>query len=404
MLVVVLSVVGCSSSGGSGGGGGVVGADVACSTTANDSVQTGGGWSRIHSETNGTSTYHLVNLTRQSTSTVNPLTMDYMVHEPPGGSPTALVVLIAGGQLTAGIEGTDGLTPTLAGGNFLVRSAHLFAAQGYRVLTIDRPSDYLDYTFGSGSGWAYDTYRISTEHAVDLSQVINEVNSLDNLPVVIAGTSRGTISAVAQHKLASVLALSAPLTAGNGSPIGSVGVLPSSVSEPVHVSWHVLDECSVTTPTDAQTLVSNLPDAIGVSISGGFASAASTSTCNADHYHGFPGIESCAVGQVTDWIATEVAALPSVRPQASAVADSTTMDTGKDIDLTGAATAGAAGALTYSLPHGSTSLGGSVTIAGNTVTYTPPMGMNSFVDTFVYVVEEAGGGASHNVVAVTINP
>ena len=154
-IVSVISLVACSSGGGGGGGGG---ADVACSSTANDSVQTGGGWSRIRSESTGV--YGQVNLTRESLTTPG-ITMDYMVHEPPG-APTALIVLIAGGQLTAGIEGLNGIgiAPSSAGGNFLVRSAHLFAAQGYRVLTIDRPSDFFDYTMGGGSGFAYDNYRI----------------------------------------------------------------------------------------------------------------------------------------------------------------------------------------------------------------------------------------------------
>ncbi len=403
-ILSVMSLVACSSGGGGGGGGS--GADVACSSTANDSVQTGGGWSRIRSESTGV--YGFANLARQTLGASGPtLTMDYMVHEPPGAA-TALIVLIAGGQLTAGIEGLNGIgnAPTSAGGNFLVRSAHLFAAQGYRVLTIDRPSDYFDYTMGSGSGFAYDSYRISMAHAVDLSQLINAVNSADNLPVVIAGTSRGTISAVAQHKLGSLLALSAPLTGGaNGTPIGSsTVVLPANVTESVHVSWHVLDGCNVTTPADAQTLVGDLPDAVGVSISGGFASAASTSPCNADHYHGFPGIESCAVMQATDWLATEIAALPATRPETDDAVASTTTNMPVDIDLTSSAIASAAGALTYSLPHASTSLGGSISIAGNIVTYTPPGGVNNIVDSFVYIVNEVGGGTSHNIVTITINP
>ena len=394
-------ISGCSSGGG-GGGGGESFSEVACTSTANDSVQTMGGWDRIRSELNGVTAYNLLNLTRESMTTVNPLTMDYMVHESVSTA-KALIVLIAGGQLTAGITGT-GNTLTGAGGNFLVRSAHLFAAQGYRVVTIDRPSDALDYTGGLTNGWAYDSYRISTEHAVDLSQIINAVNNT-NLPVVIAGTSRGSISAVKQHQLGSLLAISAPLTSGgNGSPIGSANVSPAGVSEPVHVSWHVLDGCSVTTPANAVSLMRDLPDAAGVEISGGFASASSTSECNADHYHGFPGIESCAVKQATDWIASELTNLPATRPVASSVADTTTTNTQKTVDLAAAATASAAGALTYSLPHAASSLGGTISIAGDVVTYSPPTGVNGIVDTFVYIVEEAGGGTAHNVVAVTINP
>lgn len=408
----VLSTIGSNGGGGGGGGvdgGGVSITSVACTTTADDSVQTPGGWDPIDSEFIGSPIYHAVTLTRQTTGASGPaITMDYMVHDSTvPGTRLALIVLIAGGQLTAGITGTDGNPPTGAGNNFLVRSAHLFAAQGYRVLTIDRPSDFNDYTLGSGSGYAYDGYRTSMAHAVDLSEIINIVNAADNLPVIIAGTSRGTISAVAQHSLAAALALSAPLTGGvNGSPIGTGNVLAENVSEPVQVSWHILDACSVTTPADSEALVSDFSDASGVKISGGFASAASVNPCNADHYHGFPGIESCAVKQETDWMATELASLPTTRPTASAQSDTTTLNTPLMIDLTGFATANAAppGALTYSLPHATTSLGGSISIAGNSVTYNPPAGVANIDDTFVYVVNEAGGGTSHNVVTVTINP
>jgi hypothetical protein len=402
LLCIFVFVTACSGKGTGGGDRSVGRADVACVRTADDSIKTVPGWVRIHSE-DFTNTYHLVTLTRQTLGgSGNPITMDYMVHEAPG-VPTALVVLIAGGGLDAGITGTDGFDATFAKGNFLVRSAHLFAAQGYRVLTIDRPSDFGDYPAGNSN---YDAYRISMDHAVDLSQIINIENAADNLPVIIAGTSRGSISAVAQHALASALAISAPLTSGAVSPIGTANVLPASVSGPVHISWHISDGCSVTTPANASALVSDFSDATGVSISGGFESAASASPCDADSYHGFPGIESCAVQEETDWMATELASLPDSRPVASAQSDSTDPDTQKIISVFGFATANAMpiGALTYSLSHTSTSLGGTISISGTNVTYDPPPGESNIVDTFVYVVNEAGGGTSHNVIDVTINP
>lgn len=399
LYLLLAGTVGCSSSGGTRN----VVSSVACSSTANDSVQTSAGWTRIRSESSGV--YGQVKLLRQSLGDSGPaLSMDYMLHESPG-KPIALVVLIAGGQLDAAIEGSNGVgkAPTSAGANFLVRSAHLFAARGYRVLTIDRPSDAVDYIGNNDRGWALDDYRVSMAHAVDLSQLINAVNTT-NLPVVIAGTSRGSISAAAQHKLASMLAISAPLTGGsNGSSIGSGNVMPANISEPVHVSWHVQDGCVVTTPYDAQLLVGEFPGAVGVAISGGFASASSARECDPDHYHGFPGIESCAVQRATDWIAAEAAALPATRPVASAKMDSTNRNTPLVIDMTSFVMASAAGALTYSLPHTSTSLGGTVSIVGNNVTYTPPNGVSGIDDTFVYVVNEAGGGAAHNIVSITIN-
>ena len=89
---------------------------------------------------------------------------------------------------------------------------------------------------------------------------------------------------------------------------------------------------------------------------------------------------------------------------ASAYSDSTTQDTRLPIDLSPLVTDAIGGALTYSLPHTSTSLGGTISISGTDVTYDPPIGESNIVDTFVYVVNEAGGGTSHNVIDVTINP
>ncbi len=59
-----------------------------------------------------------------------PIVIKYMRHSPTG-TPKALVVLFAGGDLSTGIEGTViGAPPTDAGNNFLVRSAQLFAEEG----------------------------------------------------------------------------------------------------------------------------------------------------------------------------------------------------------------------------------------------------------------------------------
>lgn len=393
--ILILSACG----GGDGAGSNLGGAlNVACSSTANDSAQTSGGWTRIHSESLGR--YESVGLSRDSLT--SPTSMDYMVHEPPAGTDAAaLIVLIAGGQLDAGIVGTSGSAPTSANGNFLIRSAHLFAAQGYRVVTIDRPSDYQDFLNVDPS---FDSYRTSMAHAVDLSQIINLENAADDLPVIIAGTSRGSISAVAQHALASAVAISAPLTSGGGSPIGTGSVLPADVTGPVHVSWHELDGCGVTTPANARSLVDDFPDATGVSISGGFASANAASPCKGSHYHGFPGIESCAVKQETDWMAAELASIASTRPAAMEVANTTPINTQIVLDIDGFATAAAGGALTYSLPHATSSLGGSISITGTTVTYYPPAGVSGIIDTFVYVVNEAGGGTGHALIEILISP
>ncbi|HAK60115.1 MAG TPA: hypothetical protein DCO77_06995 [Nitrospiraceae bacterium] len=374
-----------------------------CTSTLDDSAQNGDGTATlIDSSQNGTRTYAIITLARRTTIN-GVITMDYMVHEPTS-APTALLVLIAGGQLDAGIVGA-GSTLAAAGGNFLVRSAHLFAAQGYRVLTVDRPSDYTFYTGGSTSGYAYDGYRTSMAHAVDLSEVINIANSSDNLPVIVVGTSRGAISAVAQHSLGTAIAISSSVTAGaNGTPVGTGNVQPENVAAPAHVLWHVRDECSVTPPSGSGSLLSDFPDASGARLDGGFNDVTQSNPCKANTYHGFLGIESCAVRKTTNWLDGALTSLATTRPIANTTTSSTNVNAAVNVNLNGVAAAAAGGALTYSLPHTTTSLGGTVAISGTTVTYAPPTGVSGTTDTFVYVVSEAGGGVGHNVVSVTISP
>jgi len=64
----------------------------------------------------------------------------------------------------------------------------------------------------------------------------------------------------------------------------------------------------------------------------------------------------------------------------------------------------AGGALTHSLAGSSTPLGGTVSISGASVTYTPPHGVSGTTDRFAYVVREANGTLRSNVVSVAIAP
>ncbi|MDH5426494.1 MAG: hypothetical protein OEY29_16025 [Gammaproteobacteria bacterium] len=276
---------------------------LACNSTSADSSFNGTDVVRIHSETATNNTYEQVTLTRGAT-------MDYMVHN--HANPQALIVLIAGGQLNANLTGTPGSQALTASGNFLVRSAHLFAAQGYKVVTIDRPSDWADFVnpAGSGSGSAFDGYRTSNEHYTDIQTVITAENASPALPVVIAGTSRGAISAVAQHNLGDYVLLSAPVTGGNnGSPVGTTGVLPSQLgSKPVHLSWHQSDGCFVSTPAGAGNIAGQFDNVTAVEVSGGLnypelSGRVNNKECDGSKtYHGFLAIESCVVQDSTSWL------------------------------------------------------------------------------------------------------
>ena len=147
------------------------------------------------------------------------------------------------------------------------------------------------------------------------------------------------------------------------------------------------------------------PDAAADAVQGGFDDPLKVRDCDANTFHGFLGIEMCVVGH-TDYEAdTLLSGLASPQVQAAAVAETTVTNTPKIIDLSNYVTpVPAGGALLYQLPFGTTSLGGTVSLAGPNVTYTPPLNFaGTTTDTFVYVVEQFNGGRSHNVVKVTIN-
>ena len=93
----------------------------------------------------------------------------------------ATVVLLPGGG--GGIGMKDGI-PTSK--NFLVRSRDHFAAQGFNVAVVGRPTDQseLDYSF-----------RVSPKHIEDLRRVTAFLRKDPGMPVWLIGTSSGTISA-----------------------------------------------------------------------------------------------------------------------------------------------------------------------------------------------------------------
>jgi hypothetical protein len=369
-------------------------------------------------------------LTSRNLSDGSTIDIDYMVHTNVA-SEKALIILIAGGNGAAKLDNATviGTAPANSSGNFLIRSAKLFAAQGYRVVSVDRPIDPNLTKIGA----AYDTYRVSMIHAVDLSRIINAENP-NNLPVIIAGTSRGTISAVPNHSLASAIALSGPLTA---KPVGAIGtpiglsnspdnVQPDYVNRPVHVSWHSDDGCSATPPIRALTLSDKFLLAnnkvTADAINGGFTDPATPDPCKGKAYHGFLGIESCAVSRQTNWMADIVAGLAkNTRPIAIAHTFSTPIAAGSAAAIINLAAITAPTVLVtdddatdthqYSVPYATTVLGGTITItSAGVATYTPPATvLANTQDHFVYVVDDydsagttAKGGTANNVFTINI--
>jgi len=381
---------------------------VVCTPSGDDSTQNNDGSSSIsRSHTVGSPLYHSVTTRKDSLGQL--ITLDYMVHQPMG-TPKGVVLLIAGGALTAYIEGTEGNPATRSGGNFLVRSAHRFMQAGYRVITMDRPSDFSNYGNIDSASYLYDSYRTSVDHAIDITTIVNREN-IDNLPVFIAGTSRGAISAVAQNMLATGIAISSPVTrsSAGGAPIGSPALPVDVVDVPVHVLYHQDDACGSTLPVNTETLINQF-DSIGIDVagnnlSGGFVNTVANNPCGAFDYHGFLGIENCAVNTTTIWMDDLLASVESQNPgnaRPTALEQSVATLGNQAIDINLSASDNDDTNLTYQLPYLRSSLGGSLSLNGNVVHYVSPAASTTTTDTFVYTVIDSKGSTSAAVISINV--
>jgi hypothetical protein len=250
-----------------------------------------------------------------------PVTLKYMINDPAGPA-KAILILFTGGTGDAGIvPGTNG-TVTSTATNFLVRSAQLFANAGYRAVTMDSPENGVGIKLYTNNlpnpTAAFDLYRVSVQCAWDIEKVIKQIPGWTNLHIFLAGTSRGSLTAVAQSQLGMGICLSSCANAGNPSPgnplyIGEPSqpaLQPSSVTVPAQFLVNADDDCPVASPavttntlwkqfTGDTVLFGTLnfpPDVLASTNSD------STDPCGATAPHGYLGIETAAVGTITSWL------------------------------------------------------------------------------------------------------
>ena len=359
----------------------------------------------------------------RTADTGEPILLRYMVHTPKHAA-KGVVVLIAGGLLQTGIVGDPATgVVTQAGQNFLVRSAQLFAEDGYIAITIHRPVKVMDPLtaefpdVGSGA-FQWDHYRVvSAKHAYDIVRIVTLENSA-NLPLFLAGTSRGSLSIVSNNMLGNGILISSPVTigaeVGGCPPDPTCGLFvnhlyyrlqPAFVTVPAHVLAHEADACAGTSPTNALALhnafVTAGIDSRYDAVQGGFP-LPGESACDALHFHGFLGQENKAVKSHTkrmgDILARWRNAFPNnAKPVAAPGAMSAT--TAYTVDLATLVT-DPGDTLTYLLPHLTSWRGNALTRSGSTVTYTPPA-TGALIDGFTYVVSDGKGGITASYVVVS---
>ena len=178
-------------------------------------------------------------------------------------------------------------------GNFLVRSAPLFARAGFVTAIADAPSDR--------SGGMSDHFRSSKAHLTDIKAAVDFLVSEGAREVFLIGTSRGTVSAA---YLASVM--THPNVKGYvlTASVETIIFDTERIERPVLMAHHADDECRVTTLTGARAAYRSLlrsPRKHFITVSGGDTPQVSN-PCRALTAHGFIGAERETVGAIVDWM------------------------------------------------------------------------------------------------------
>jgi pimeloyl-ACP methyl ester carboxylesterase len=217
-------------------------------------------------------------------------------------SPSATVLMFPGGFGDHHFGDKDGRV--WLGKNFLLRAARPLAARDLLVAVIDTPSDQpkgMD-----------DAFRMGKAHVEDVEKVLAVLAERSPVPVYLAGTSRGTLSAA--YLAASIkdprvkgLVLTTSLGDAGRGRNRAVTVYDAPlkrITMPVLVVHHVQDTCWAS-PFGAAT---GLPAALSgsakvdfVAVSGG--DPPRSEPCESLAAHGFVGRELLVVGVIADWIA-----------------------------------------------------------------------------------------------------
>jgi len=82
---------------------------------------------------------------------------------------------------------------------------------------------------------------------------------------------------------------------------------------------------------------------------------------------------------------------------------STAADTAVTIDLAGLALDADGDTLSYSLPHPTSNRGGTLSLNGSSVQYTPPAGFSNRTDGFVFQVSDGKGGKTNGIILVAVD-
>lgn len=214
----------------------------------------------------------------------------YWMMERPNAAAT--LVLLPGGEGGIGLK--DGVPRST---NFLVRERERFAAAGFNVAIVAKPTDRADLDLA---------FRAGPRHVEDLRHVVEALRARYGKPVWLVGTSRGTVSAaaaaIALGDAVAGVVLTSSITAP-GEPQAVENLPLAKIRVPVLVVHHRRDACRATPPSEAARIVEGLTHAPVkklLLVDGG--SGARGGYCQPLHWHGFIGMEQQAVDAIADFI------------------------------------------------------------------------------------------------------
>jgi hypothetical protein len=148
---------------------------------------------------------------------------------------------------------------------------------------------------------------VSAEHVADIGAVIAHLKTLSDKPVWLIGTSRGTVSATAAALALGKKDIAGIVLSATVTNTKFVGAVPrqdvGALQMPVLLYHHADDACRACNPNDLSWLFRQLKNATPkrlMIVRGG--EGATGDPCEAEHHHGFIGMESKAVDDITSWI------------------------------------------------------------------------------------------------------
>jgi len=186
--------------------------------------------------------------------------------------------------------------------NFLIRSRHLFTDNNFTTVLIDAPSDK------QGKLGMLKGFRNSHEHLQDIEAVISYIRSINDKPIWLVGTSRGTESAAyaavhLNNKIDGVI-LTSSISKTNDKGTSVTDLSLDKITVPVLAIHHSQDACKTTRPSVVKDIKRKAYNSsrVEVKLFTGGDTPISSNPCQARTYHGYLGIEQDVTDYIGDFI------------------------------------------------------------------------------------------------------